>query len=103
MDQSHSDRIKDFFAVRSHDITPVPVRHAAHVLYAPVSNDPEITRCCASVLSEIELQRAERETRGLLNSPESFFSAAEAGSLKGMMVWQNCRLFPNSGVSRKPR
>ena len=60
MNQSHSNRIKDFFAVRAHDITPVPVRHAAHVLYAPVSNDPEVTRCCASVLSATELQRAER-------------------------------------------
>jgi len=60
MNQSHSDRIKDFFAVRSHDITPVSVRHVAHVLYAPVSNDPEVIRCCASVLSETELQRAER-------------------------------------------
>ena len=60
MTQSDSDRIKDFFAVRSRYLTPVPVRHAAHVLYAPVSNDPEVTRCCASVLSETELQRAER-------------------------------------------
>jgi phosphopantetheinyl transferase len=60
MSQSDSNRIKDFFAVRSSDLTPLPVRHAAHVLYAPVSNDPEVTRCCASVLSETELQRAER-------------------------------------------
>jgi len=60
MNQSHSNRINDFFAVRAHDITPVPVRDAAHVLYAPVANDPEVTRCCASVLSETELQRAER-------------------------------------------
>jgi 4'-phosphopantetheinyl transferase len=63
MNQSHSDRIRDFFAGRSHDITPVSVRYAAHVLYAPVSNDPEITRCCASVLSETELHRAERFIR----------------------------------------
>ena len=60
MSQSDSNRIKDFFAVRSSDLTPLSVRHAAHVLYAPVSNDPEVTRCCASVLSETELQRAER-------------------------------------------
>jgi hypothetical protein len=60
MTQNHSNRIKDFFAVHSHDITPVPVRHVAHVLYAPVSNDPEVTKCCASVLSKTELQRAER-------------------------------------------
>jgi hypothetical protein len=43
MTQSDSDRIKDFFAVRSRYLIPVPVRHAAHVLYAPVSNDPEVT------------------------------------------------------------
>jgi phosphopantetheinyl transferase len=60
MTQSDSNRIKDFFTVHSLDITPVPVRHSAHVLYAPVSNDPEITSSCASVLSETELQRAER-------------------------------------------
>jgi len=60
MAQSDSNRIKDFFAVHSRDITPVSVRHAALVLYAPVSNDPEHTRCCASILSETELQRAER-------------------------------------------
>ena len=63
MNQSHSDQIKDFFAVHSQDITPVPVRSTAHVLYASVSNDQEITRCCASVLSETELQRAERFIR----------------------------------------
>ena len=63
MSQCDSNRIKDFFAVRSRDITPVPVRHASHVLYAPVSNDPEVTRCCASVLSKTELQRAERFIR----------------------------------------
>jgi phosphopantetheinyl transferase len=63
MTQNHSNRIKDFFAVHSHDITPLPVRHVAHVLYVPVSNDPEITRCCASVLSKIELHRAERFIR----------------------------------------
>jgi len=59
MPQSDSNRIKDFFTGRSRDITPVAVRHSAHVLYAPVSNDPELTRCCASILSKAELQRAE--------------------------------------------
>ena len=60
MTQGGSNRIKDFFAVRSRDITPVSVGNAAHVLYAPVSNDPEHTRCCASILSATELQRADR-------------------------------------------
>jgi 4'-phosphopantetheinyl transferase len=41
----------------------VPLRHIAHVLYAPVSDDAATTRCCASVLSETELRRAERFIR----------------------------------------
>ena len=57
-DDSH--RIKDLFAASSRDLTPAPVRHAAHVLYAPVSHDPDVTRYCASVLSDTELQRAGR-------------------------------------------
>jgi len=59
MNQRDSNRIHDYFAGSSRDITPMPMRHTAHVLYAPVSNDPELTRCCASVLSKDELQRAE--------------------------------------------
>jgi phosphopantetheine--protein transferase-like protein len=60
MAQSNSDRIKDFFAVHSRDITPAPIRHAAKILYAPVSNEADIIRCCESVLSKTERQRAER-------------------------------------------
>ena len=60
MSQSNSNRVKDFFAAHSHDITPAPIRHAAKVLYAPVSNEVEITRCCESVLSKAERRRAER-------------------------------------------
>ncbi len=60
MSQSNSNHIKDFFAVHSRDITPAPIRHAANILYAPVSNEAEITRCCESVLSKTERQRAER-------------------------------------------
>jgi len=63
MTQSDSHRVKDFFDDLSRDITPVQVHHAAHVLYAPVSQDPEITKWCASVLSETELKRAERFVR----------------------------------------
>ena len=80
MTQSDSDRIKDFFAVRSHYLTTVPVHHAAHVLYAPVSNDPEVT----------ELSR-------------QFFSVAEARAVEGQGGLANLRSFSNSGVSRKPR
>ena len=60
MTRYDSDRINDLFAGSSCDLTPAPVRHAAYVLYAPVSRDPEVSRYCASVLSDTELQRADR-------------------------------------------
>jgi phosphopantetheinyl transferase len=60
MNRDASDRINDFFAAGSRDLTPVSARHAAHVLYAPISGDPEVSRLCASVLSDSELQRADR-------------------------------------------
>jgi len=60
MTRNDSDRINDLFAACSRDLTPASVRHAAQLLYAPVSTDPEVTKCCASVLSDAELQRADR-------------------------------------------
>jgi 4'-phosphopantetheinyl transferase len=60
MTRDDSDRIKDLFAAGSRDLTPASARHAAHVLYAPVSRDPEVSSRCASVLSETELERADR-------------------------------------------
>jgi 4'-phosphopantetheinyl transferase len=60
MSRDASDRINDFFAAGSRDLTPASARHAAHVLYAPVSGDPEVSRLCASILSDTELQRADR-------------------------------------------
>jgi phosphopantetheinyl transferase len=63
MTQNNSDWINSFFATCCRDLTPASVHHTAHVLYAPVSKDPGITRYCTSVLSENELQRAERLVR----------------------------------------
>ena len=60
MSQCNSQRVKDVFDELTRDITPESMRHAAHVLYAPVSKDSELTKWCASVLSEIEQKRAER-------------------------------------------
>ena len=60
MSKDGSDLIKEHFAGNSRDLTPTPVRHAVHVLYAPVAHDPEVTRRCALVLSDTELQRAGR-------------------------------------------
>jgi 4'-phosphopantetheinyl transferase len=60
MTKDDSDRILDLFAAGSRDLTPESARYAACVLYAPVSRDPEVSRLCASVLSDTELHRAER-------------------------------------------
>jgi phosphopantetheinyl transferase len=60
MSRHASDRIRDFFAARTRDVTPEPARHAGRVLYAPISCDPEASRFCASVLSEDERLRANR-------------------------------------------
>ena len=55
-----SDRISEFFTVGSHDLTPATARHATCVLYAPVSRDAEVSKRCASILSDAELQRRDR-------------------------------------------
>ena len=55
-----SDRITSYFDACAHDLTPSTERHAARVFYVPVSSDPEVTRNCSSILSKIELQRADR-------------------------------------------
>jgi 4'-phosphopantetheinyl transferase len=60
MTRNDSDRIADLFATGSRDVTPASARHAAYVLYAPVSCDPEVSKHCASVLSDTELLRADR-------------------------------------------
>lgn len=60
MTRSDSDWITELFAGGARDWTPAPARHAASVLYAPVSHNPEVSRRCASVLSGAELQRADR-------------------------------------------
>ena len=58
--RDESDRVNGIFAHRSRELTPAVVRGAVHVLYVPVSDDPEVTRRCAAVLSDSELQRADR-------------------------------------------
>jgi phosphopantetheinyl transferase len=55
-----SDRISNLLAVGSRDVTPASACHAVRVLYAPVSRDAEVSRHCASVLSDAELQRRDR-------------------------------------------
>jgi 4'-phosphopantetheinyl transferase len=58
--RDESEWVADQFAAGVRDCTPAPVRHAARVLYAPISRDPEAARRCASVLSAAELERAAR-------------------------------------------
>ncbi|MGA8321428.1 MAG: 4'-phosphopantetheinyl transferase superfamily protein [Xanthobacteraceae bacterium] len=60
MARSGSEWVNDLFATSACDWTPAPANHAAQVLYAPVSRDPETSRRCESVLSDNELQRADR-------------------------------------------
>jgi 4'-phosphopantetheinyl transferase len=60
MMRDDSEWVNGLFAASAGDWTPAQANHAAHVLYAPVSRDREASRHCASVLSDIELQRADR-------------------------------------------
>jgi 4'-phosphopantetheinyl transferase len=60
MSRDCSDRIATHFGACARDLTPSSKRHASQVFFAPVSPDPEVTRNCSSVLSNIELQRADR-------------------------------------------
>ena len=60
MTRDDSEWVNSLFAASAGDWTPAAANDAAHVLYAPVSRDPEASWRCASVLSHIELQRAER-------------------------------------------
>lgn len=60
MTRDDSNWVNDLFAASTCDWTPASAHHAAYVLYVPVSPDPETSRRCASVLSDAELQRADR-------------------------------------------
>ncbi len=90
-DTGDSHRIAGLFAACSRDLTPVSESHRAHVLYAPVSRDAQVSRLCASVLSETELQRASRfaddDDRALFEQRRAFrrfCGAAALGSLPAL-------------------
>ena len=55
-----SEWVNGLFTASAGDWTPVAANHVTRVLYAPVSRDPEASCRCVSVLSDIELQRADR-------------------------------------------
>ncbi|MFC1797617.1 4'-phosphopantetheinyl transferase family protein, partial [Pseudomonadota bacterium] len=60
MTSGDSQRVENYFTASARVLTPAAVRHATRVLYVSVSHDPEVTRLCSSVLSDAELQRADR-------------------------------------------
>ena len=60
MSRDYNDWIINQFGASARDLTPTSRRQAAQVFYMPVSSDPEMTRVCSSILSKIELQRADR-------------------------------------------
>lgn len=60
MSRDASGRINDLFTISSCDLTPPQMRQTVCLLYAPVSLDPEVSRQCASILSDTERQRADR-------------------------------------------
>ena len=59
MTRDDSEWVNGLFAASACDWTPASAHHAAYVLYAPVSSDPEASWRCASVLSDTELRRAD--------------------------------------------
>ena len=54
-----TESINNYFTACTRNLTPASAGHAACVMYAPVSLDPDVSRMCASVLSPAELIRAE--------------------------------------------
>lgn len=60
MNQAASDRVSDYFRAASLDLTPAAARRPVRVLYARASQDPDVSRSCASVLSSAERDRAAR-------------------------------------------
>ena len=60
MIRNDSDWVVDLFAAGTRDWTPLSAHHAAYVLFAPVSRDPEVLKRCTSILSDCEMQGADR-------------------------------------------
>jgi 4'-phosphopantetheinyl transferase len=60
MTRNDSAWVNEMFSRRARDVTPAAVRDAACVLYVPVSSEPEVSRRCASILSDHERERSER-------------------------------------------
>jgi 4'-phosphopantetheinyl transferase len=59
MKQEGVDRVGNLFAGSACEWTPPSVRILVCMLYAPFSNQPAVSSCCAEVLSEAELTKAD--------------------------------------------
>jgi len=87
----NSDWINHHFSVVSRELTPPSARSAACTLYAPLSPDSEVSRRCASVLSDTELRRAQRfaaeydKSRFIQRRAFRRFCAARALGLSGRL------------------
>jgi len=96
MTRLENDRANDLFAGISCDVTPAAAGQAARVLYAPVSHDPEVTRHCSSVLSDTELQRADRlaaeHDKGLFEQRRAFRRFCVATALESPQPLSEIRL-----------
>lgn len=68
MTRNDSDWVKDLYTAGVFDWTPLSARRSVRVLFAPISDDPEVTKRCSSVLSDDELQRADRFVTGDLKA-----------------------------------
>jgi len=60
MTRDQSDRVKHLFTGSTRDLTPASSRRTARVLFVPSSQDLEVSKLCASILSEDERRRADR-------------------------------------------
>jgi phosphopantetheinyl transferase len=60
MTQEGVDWVSDLFAASTSDWTPLSVKSLVYVLYAPFSNQTEVSNRCAEVLSDAELMKAGR-------------------------------------------
>ena len=60
MTEEGVDRVSDLFAASTNEWTPTSVKNLVCVLYAPFSNQPEVSSGCAKVLSDAELMKAGR-------------------------------------------
>jgi len=60
MSRDDSEHVSDYFSASSRDMSPMSESDSVNVLQVPISHDPEVTRYCASILSDAELEQAER-------------------------------------------